>query len=102
MSKYINKYCVIGELTPRQKIMATRLLRSSVENVIAMDSHNAEVKKLSDSAEIAVMFQPYAGMDPTEEELDLLEELGWRGKRIIVENEDFEAGTIPGEEKGKC
>jgi len=104
MAEYVNKYCVVSELTSRQKIMATKLLRDSAENVIAMDAYNAKVKELSKNAEIAVMFMPYSGMDPTEEELDLLEDLGWSVGRILVEGEDFEVGELPGKlkEKGSC
>lgn len=94
MDKYGYKYCVVGKLTARQKIMATRLLRADFP-VMAMDEYNAETQDLSKKAEKIVLFCPYSGMDPTGEDLDMVVKLGWSVSRISVEGEDFDFGDIP-------
>ena len=91
---YSYKYCIIGNLTARQKIMVTRLLREK-NPVMAMDEYNAETQELSKKAEKLILFCPYNGMDPRSEDLDIAIRLGWSISRISVEGEDFDFGAIP-------
>lgn len=90
MSDYVYHMCVLGQLTPRQKIMATKLMRESEFAVTAMDEMNAKDKNIVDKAKYLVIFSVGSSSD-------VLEGLPieWPIGRLLVEEEDFPFGTLP-------
>ena len=74
--------------------MTVRLLRSTKEPTIAIDSFNAQKKKIIDQAEFAVVFRPSQHDDPIKEVGDLTDNK-WPEFRILVEGDDFPVNTIP-------
>lgn len=97
-NNFAYRMCVIGDLSPRQKIMATRLLRESDFPVIAMDEHNAAEKELSQRCEFLVLFRPNDGAcDEQMEFVQRLKVMGWTRERVFVEGKDFPRGMLPGD-----
>jgi len=102
MEEFEYKACVIGDLTPRQKLMTVRLLRENIR-VIAMDEHNAKTQNLCNKAEFMVIFLPTSSpefLDDTDF-FDRLLDMGWAAQRILSEGDDFDIGMLPsfGEQK---
>jgi DNA-directed RNA polymerase len=86
------KYCVIGNLSTRQKILATKLLRESKHKVIALDEYNAKTKHIIDNAEFLVLFmKDNEADDVTMEECNFL----FPYERILIEDEHFPMNEIP-------
>jgi hypothetical protein len=85
--------CVVGQLTPRQKIMTSKLLRESDFPAIAMDEVNAKNKEIKKKAKYLVIFS-------TGDKENTLEGLPieWPVNRILIEEEDFPLGSLPQKE----
>lgn len=92
MAEYKFKACVTGQLTPRQKALTTKLLRTDIP-VLAMDEHNVKTQDVCERAEFLVVFKPHQHSDDAF--LQEVEGLGWPGHRILVEGVDFKTGEIP-------
>jgi len=90
MSEYQYHMCVVGQLSPRQKIMATKLMRESKFSVISMDEINAKDKNLVEKAKYLIIFS-------VGEAENILEgiPIEWPLGRLLVEEEDFPFGTLP-------
>ena len=93
-------FCVIGSLSPRQKIMTARLLLALdtvSKPAVAMDTHNAQVQGLLETAEKVIVFRPHA--DSSESDVNEvvfgLMSFGWDPSRILVEGKDFRVGLLP-------
>jgi len=92
MSEYKFKACVTGQLTPRQKVLATKLLRTDIP-VLAIDEYNLKAQDVCERAEYLVVFKPHEHSDDTF--LEEVEGLEWPGHRMLVEGIDFGTGQIP-------
>lgn len=92
MGDYQYKACISGQLTPRQKVMATKLLRTDIP-VLAMDEYNVKTQNVCERAEYLVVFKPHLNSDDAF--LEEMLELGWPGHRILVEGLDFGTGELP-------
>jgi len=93
MSEFAYHMCVVGQLTPRQKIMTTKLMRESEFPVIAMDEVNAKAKKLVELAKYLIIFS----VGKNENTLEGMP-IEWPLGRLLLEEEDFPFGTLPKKE----
>ena len=95
MGNYTYKACVIGDLSLRQKMMATRLLRESKSPMIMMDEYNAKTQKLIEKAEFLIVFDVGTNALEDDEFVDRMIEMGWSESRILVEGDNFLPNTVP-------
>jgi len=84
-------FAVVGQTSARQKLMTCRFIRESQDRVIAMDSFNAQQKKLEERAEKLVIFKPSLTGDGGLEGMPV----EWPVGRVLLEGNDFRVGTFP-------
>lgn len=93
------RFCVIGDLTPRQKLLTTRFLLDCESRglpAIAADEHNAATMNFPHVVNFLVVFRPYAGKCPnTKDYFDRMRAMGWPRERVLIESYDFEQGAFP-------
>jgi len=82
-------------LTPRQKLMTTKLLRESRRSVIALDEGNAVDKNVSGLAECLVVFKRSHDTPGFDEQFSVAKKLGFSLGRVVFEGEDFGSGLLP-------
>lgn len=87
-------FCVSGQLTPRQKLLSVRLLRTS-EPTVVLDEHNAEVRNVKERTKWAVLFFPSSSQHDHSEQRKVLRSLGWPDERVLAEGTDFPVGELP-------
>jgi hypothetical protein len=97
MAKHAYKFAVVGQLTPRQKLMTVKLMRESGCLVVAMDEVNAEDKKIAELAECLVVFKRSHSECGFDEQLGIAEKLGFSIGHVVFEGEDFGDGSLPKE-----
>ncbi len=90
MDEFKYHMCIVGQLSPRQKIMTTKFIRESEKPVISMDETNAKKKELVNKAKYLVVFS----VGKSENHLEGLP-IEWPIGRILVEEDDFPYGTFP-------
>lgn len=89
------KYCVIGNLSLRQKIMLTKLFRLDIPT-IAMDMVNAKYQNINAKADKIIFFKSSTNSQTNEDEIsNVTKELDFSTDRILIEGKDFNINDLP-------